>query len=153
MAASCSICEVGVAEKDPALCPECAHLLRWVRGYFVGFLLDPVVQISPETTFNELGVDSLDYMNWIREAEEKLRVAIADEDAERIQTVGQFVRYLRARGASWPPDSDLHLVQKGGCFRDYVWVKVDSDRALSPSRKSWLPADLASGVYDRELDG
>lgn len=148
----CMICGVGIAPKAPDLCPACAHLLRWVRAYFVGFLLDPG-QITPETKFNELGVDSLDYMNWIAEAEEKLGIAISNKDAERIHTVGQFVRYLRARGASWPPDAELRLEQKGGCFRDYLWVRVDHGKAPSQSGKAPLLGELTSGVYDRDLDG
>ena len=149
----CPICGIGITGKAPALCPECAHLLRWVRGYFVGFVHDPVLQITPETTFNELGVESLDSMNWILEAEEKLGVAISDEDAESIRTVGQFVRYLRVRGASWPPDSELRLEPKGGFFRNYVWIRVDRDKPRSKSGKPISPPASTSGVYDRELDG
>jgi acyl carrier protein len=151
MPESCRICGVGGPGKDPVLCPECAHLLRWVRAYFVGFLLD-LGQITTETKFSELGVDSLDYMNWVLEAEEKLGVDIADEDAESIHTVGQFLRYLRARGASWPPDSDLRLARKGGCFRNYVWERVDHRQPPSQSGKPLL-GELTSGVYDRDLDG
>ncbi len=148
----CPICGIGITGKAPVLCPECAHLLRWVRSYFAD-LLDPILQITPETTFNELAIESLDYMNWILEAEEKLGIAISDQDAESIQTVGQFVRYLRARGASWPPDSELRLEQKGGFFRDTVWVRVDHDKPQSQSGKPIPPPALLSGVYDRELDG
>jgi hypothetical protein len=67
----CPVCGVGITGNAPVLCPECAHLLRWVQGYFAG-VLDPVLQITTETTFNELGVESLDYMNWILEAEERV---------------------------------------------------------------------------------
>jgi acyl carrier protein len=41
-------------------------------------------------------------MSWLLEAEQKLGIDIPDKDAEKLRTVGQFVRYLRARGASYP---------------------------------------------------
>ncbi len=134
----CPICGVGITGKTPVLCPECAHLLRWVRGYFAGFVRDPG-QITPETTFIELGVNSLDYMNWILEAKEKLGIVISNEDAESIRTLGQFLRYLRARGASWPADSEIRLEQNGGFFRNSVWVRLDHNKPPSQSGEPLLP--------------
>ena len=122
MPEKCSICGDVVAD-GTSPCQEYAELPRWVRGYFAHVCgLD--VQITPQTTFGDLGADSLDWMNWLLEAEEKLGVAIPDRDAERLQTVGQFIQYLRARGASWAPDDDIRLKKKGGCFRSYAWEKV-----------------------------
>jgi acyl carrier protein len=57
-------------------------------------------QIAPETTFIDLGADSLDWMDWLLEAEDKLGTTIPDRDAEGLHTVGQFLRYLRIRGAA-----------------------------------------------------
>lgn len=74
------------------------------------------------------GVESLDWMNWIVEAEEKLGIAIPDEDVEALSTVGQFLRYLRARNASWASNDDIRLAQKGGCFHAYAWENVRADR-------------------------
>src|SRR3954468_14519114 len=104
---ACPICESAVAGEASRVvddgCGECAHLLRWFRGYFSH---DPTFGetwwITPQTTFVELGVESLDWMCWLLEAEEKLGIDIPDQDFEKLYTVGQFVRYLRARGASWP---------------------------------------------------
>ena len=63
MPATCSICG-GVVVDGTALCHECAELLRWVRGYFAHVSgLD--MQITPQTLFNDLGADSLDWMNWL----------------------------------------------------------------------------------------
>ena len=122
MAETCSICGDVVADRT-SLCRDCAQLLRWVRGYFAHVSgLD--MQITPQTTFNDLGADSLDWMNWLLEAEEKLGIAIPERAAERLQTVGQFIKYLRAQGASWTSDDDIQLKQKGGCVRTYVWEKV-----------------------------
>jgi acyl carrier protein len=122
MPETCSICGGVVADRT-VLCRECAQLLRWVRGYFAHVSgLD--MQITPQTTFNDLGTDSLDWMDWLLEAEEKLGIAITDRNAERLQTVGQFIQYLRTQGASWAPDDDILLKKKGGCFRRYAWAKV-----------------------------
>jgi acyl carrier protein len=126
MPATCSICGDVVAD-GAAHCQECAQLLRWVRGYFAHVSgLD--MQITPQTAFNDLGADSLDWMNWLLEAEEKLGIAIPDRDVERLRTVGQFIQILRARGASWAPDDDIRLKTKGGCFRNYAWEKVRVNR-------------------------
>jgi acyl carrier protein len=126
MPESCSTCGEVVADRN-GLCRECALLLRWVRGYF-GHVSGLDKQITPQTTFNDLGTDSLDWMNWLVEAEEKLGIAIPDLEAERTQTVGQFIQCLRARGASWAPDDDIRLKTKGGCFRNYAWEKVRVNR-------------------------
>ena len=105
---ACSICG------DPAIgaefCPPCAGLLRWVRGYFAD---EPKVSalVQPGTRFvDDLGVESLDYMEWLLEAEEKLDIAISDHQAERIKTVGEFVRSLKEAGARWPDNKGLRIV-------------------------------------------
>jgi acyl carrier protein len=122
MQALCSICdaETGV----PGLCGACAGLLRWVRGYFDHVTGLPA-QITPETRFAEdLGADSLDWMCWPLEAEEKLGVALSDAQAERIRTVGQFVRALRDAGAVWPDRLDVRLHPRIRCWSPYLWEVV-----------------------------
>ena len=128
---ACQICGDVAPGEAVAHCPECAHLLRWVRGYFA-HVPGLETHIRPETTFRDLGADSLDWMDWLVEAEGKLGIKIPDEDAGELNTVGEFLRYLRARGASWPSDYDIRLRQKGGCFRNYVWVKDHRDRQRRP---------------------
>jgi acyl carrier protein len=150
MPKTCLICEADASAKGGAYCPGCAHLFRWFRSYFA-HEPEPVLEwITPELRFIDFGADSLDYMNWLLEAEEKLGVAIPDEEAERIQTVGQFLRYLRARGATWPPDRDLVLLREGGCFQNYAWVEVHRGKVGSSFP---LRSDPVSGVRDRDLDG
>lgn len=122
MPEQCAICGEPVAAGDTA-CPECGGLLRWVRGYF-SHVPGLEGRITPETTFNDLGADSLDWMDWLVEAQEKLGIEIPEKDAEELRTVGQFVRYLHARSASWSSGDDLRLKQKGGCFRRYIWERV-----------------------------
>jgi acyl carrier protein len=122
MLADCSICgrPTGAAE----LCGPCAGLLRWVRGYFA-HVPGLAEEITPETRFIEdLGVDSLDWMCWPAEAEEKLDVVLDDEQCERIKTIGQFIRTLRDAGAHWPEDADVRLRPRRGWWSNYHWAVV-----------------------------
>lgn len=52
-------------------------------------------EISNEASFtNDLGADSLDTVELIMEFEKEFDIAIPDEEAEKIQTVGMAVEYL-----------------------------------------------------------
>jgi acyl carrier protein len=52
-------------------------------------------EISNEASFtNDLGADSLDTVELIMEFEKEFDIAIPDEEAEKIQTVGMAVSYL-----------------------------------------------------------
>jgi acyl carrier protein len=52
-------------------------------------------QISRETSFvNDLGADSLDTVELVMEFEEEFDITIPDEEAEKIQTVGQAISYI-----------------------------------------------------------
>jgi len=54
-------------------------------------------QITRETSFvNDLGADSLDTVELVMEFEDEFDISIPDEDAERIQTVGQAIDYVEA---------------------------------------------------------
>ena len=46
-------------------------------------------RISEESTFKDLGADSLDIVEIIMNFEETFGIEIKDEDAEKIKTVGQ----------------------------------------------------------------
>ena len=124
MQAHCSICLATV--EDSELCAACANLLRWVRGYFADEPGLPA-KITPETRFVEdLGVESLDWMCWPLEAEEKLGVTFPDRELERIQTVGQFIRALREAGAVWPDGFDVRLAPRPRWWSSYRWDVVES---------------------------
>lgn len=57
-------------------------------------------QITPEAHFlNDLGADSLDIVELIMGFEEKFGIKIPDEDAEKIQTVGDAVKYIEEKTA------------------------------------------------------
>lgn len=52
-------------------------------------------QITHETSFvNDLGADSLDTVELVMELEEEFDINIPDEDAEKIQTVGESIKYI-----------------------------------------------------------
>lgn len=53
-------------------------------------------QLTMETSFiNDLGADSLDTVELVMEFEQKFDLEIPDEEAEKIQTVGDVVRYVK----------------------------------------------------------
>ncbi|MHB9013731.1 MAG: acyl carrier protein, partial [Ignavibacteriaceae bacterium] len=55
-------------------------------------------QITPEASFtNDLGADSLDIVELVMGFESAFSVSIPDEDAEKIGTVGDAVRYLKEK--------------------------------------------------------
>lgn len=51
--------------------------------------------VTVETSFvNDLGADSLDTVELVMEFEEEFDITIPDEEAEKIQTVGQAIQYI-----------------------------------------------------------
>ncbi len=53
-------------------------------------------EITDSANFtNDLGADSLDTVELIMEFEKEFNVSIPDEEAEKIQTVGDAVAYLK----------------------------------------------------------
>lgn len=52
-------------------------------------------QVARETSFvNDLGADSLDTVELVMEFEDEFGLDIPDEDAEKIQTVGEAIDYI-----------------------------------------------------------
>jgi len=109
MPTDCPLCgaKTNIEFSDPAgdaLCPNCGHLL-WASAQ----LLQSVIQmyanalgtapdaIHANTRFNDLGADSLDTIEMVMELEEECDVSIPPDVAERIQTVGDAVRYIEGQ--------------------------------------------------------
>jgi len=54
-------------------------------------------EITRETNFaNDLNADSLDTVELVMEFEDEFETSIPDEEAEKIQTVGQAIDYISA---------------------------------------------------------
>ena len=57
-------------------------------------------KIHDKTSFiNDLGADSLDTVELVMEFEDEFEINIPDDDAEKIQTVGDAITYIKSRVA------------------------------------------------------
>jgi acyl carrier protein len=55
-------------------------------------------EILPEASFiDDLGADSLDIVELVMAMEETFDIEIPDEDAEKIQTIGDAIAYVKER--------------------------------------------------------
>ena len=55
-------------------------------------------KLAPETSLiNDLGADSLDTVELVMEFESAFDITIPDEDAEKIQTVGNAIQYISSK--------------------------------------------------------
>jgi len=79
------------------LCSACAGLWRWFLDRFddAEFRVPKEEYLTPETTFLQMRVDSLDTVELVMEVEEQFGVSITDPDAERMQSVVDLLRYIR----------------------------------------------------------
>ncbi len=56
-------------------------------------------EINRDTNFvNDLNADSLDTVELVMEFEDEFETSIPDEDAEKIQTVGQAIDFIKEAG-------------------------------------------------------
>jgi acyl carrier protein len=57
-------------------------------------------EVNAESSFtNDLGADSLDTVELIMEFEKEFDISIPDEEAEKIQTVGDAISYVESQKA------------------------------------------------------
>lgn len=58
-------------------------------------------QVNPDAKFIEdLGADSLDTVELVMAFEEEFSIEVPDEEAEKLQTVGDVIRYVESGAAS-----------------------------------------------------
>jgi len=68
-----------------------------VKDIIVEQLGVDAAEVKPEASFvNDLGADSLDTVELVMALEEAFDLEIPDEEAEKIQTVGQAIDYIKA---------------------------------------------------------
>jgi acyl carrier protein len=77
---------------------ELSQLEERVTAIIVEQLGATKEEIVPEASFiDDLGADSLDIVELVMAMEETFDIEIPDDDAEKIQTIGDAVAYLRDR--------------------------------------------------------
>ncbi|HLT80116.1 MAG TPA: acyl carrier protein [Cyclobacteriaceae bacterium] len=55
-------------------------------------------EITPDANFvKDLGIDSLDYAEIVMEFEQSFDIRIPDDDAEKLQTFGEAVKYIETK--------------------------------------------------------
>ncbi len=60
--------------------------------------MDPE-RVKPESSFiDDLGADSLDIVELVMAMEEEFEIEIPDEDAEKLRTVQDVMKYLETKG-------------------------------------------------------
>jgi acyl carrier protein len=58
----------------------------------------PESEITPDASFvKDLGIDSLDYAELVMEFEQTFDIKIPDDDADKLQTIGQAVSYIQEK--------------------------------------------------------
>ncbi len=71
-----------------------------VKSIIVDQLGVSMEEVTPEASFIEdLGADSLDIVELIMALEEEYDMEIPDEDAEKIQSVGDVISYIQGKQA------------------------------------------------------
>ena len=55
-------------------------------------------ELTPDANFvKDLGIDSLDYAEIVMEFEQSFNIRIPDDDAEKLQTFGEAVKYIESK--------------------------------------------------------
>ncbi len=71
-----------------------------VKAIIVDKLSVEETEVTNEASFtNDLGADSLDTVELIMEFEKEFGISIPDDQAEKIQTVGDAISYIEANSA------------------------------------------------------
>jgi acyl carrier protein len=68
-----------------------------VKGIIMEQLGVDAEEVTPEASFvNDLGADSLDTVELVMALEEAFKIEISDEDAEKITTVADAIKYIES---------------------------------------------------------
>ena len=63
-----------------------------------------VAKVTKEASFaNDLGADSLDVVEFVMEVEKEFEITIPDEEAAKLVTVGDAVKYIDAHSKAAKP--------------------------------------------------
>jgi acyl carrier protein len=74
-----------------------ADIASRVKSIIVDKLGVDAKEVAPQSSFtNDLGADSLDTVELIMEFEKEFNIAIPDDQAEKIGTVGEAIAYIQA---------------------------------------------------------
>ncbi len=74
------------------------QLEQRVTNIIVNHLKISQEEVIPEASFvDDLGADSLDIVELVMAMEEEFDIEIPDEDAEKIQTIGDAISYLKEK--------------------------------------------------------
>jgi acyl carrier protein len=58
----------------------------------------PESEVTPDASFvRDLGIDSLDYAELVMEFEQTFDIKIPDNEAERMNTIGSAVEYIKSK--------------------------------------------------------
>lgn len=75
-----------------------ASIEERVRSIIVDQLAVDVTKVSQTASFiDDLGADSLDIVELVMTMEEEFDLDIPDEDAEKMKTVGDVVKYITSK--------------------------------------------------------
>lgn len=55
-------------------------------------------EATPEATFADLGVDSLDMVELLMMIEDEFRIKVPDAEAEKLVTVGDAIKFIESHG-------------------------------------------------------
>ncbi len=72
-------------------------------------------QVTPATSFvNDLGADSLDTVELVMAFEDSFQMQIPDEQAEKIQTVGDAIKYIMDHQGAAPQGGPQQIAASQG---------------------------------------
>ena len=85
-----------------------------------------VENVTEASSFKEdLGADSLDLFNLVMALEDEYHVEIPSEDLEKLETVGDVIRYLKAKGV----EESKRETKKESCCKGAPNSKVRRGRS------------------------